>query len=161
RDQAVGPRARAGGRGATDRPTAPTRRRDGREDRGWPRRERRHRGDARGRPPAPPRGGMSLDDQIRDVLLGAAPELAARLREELGGPRRIPLAEAPVARRTVLDAERAGELSIYRTGQARLLDESELYAWIRRTGAPRRAPAEPADEVGELIAIGDERRRRR
>lgn len=110
---------------------------------------------------------MTLEDAIRQVVLGAATELAARLREELGRPRMILLDDAPVARRIVLDAERAGELPIYRVGQARLLDESELYAWIRRTGAPRRAPAvpavpaEPADEVGELIALGDERRRRR
>jgi hypothetical protein len=104
---------------------------------------------------------MSLEAEISAVVLAAVRDAAVELRAELGRPRLVPIKETVVAYRTILEAERAGDLQVYRVGHASLVDEAELYAWIRRTGAARREPkqSEPSDEIGQLIAIGDRRRR--
>jgi hypothetical protein len=96
---------------------------------------------------------------IRETLLAVVPELASALRAELDRPRMLPIRQAPVAYRAILAAERAGELTVYRVGHASLVDEQELFAWIRRNGSPPAPPGTAtADEIGELIAIGDRRR---
>jgi hypothetical protein len=74
----------------------------------------------------------------------------------------ISIRRAAVAYRAILAAERRGELQVYRVGHASLVDEAELYAWIRRTGVTRTDATGPAsDEVGKLIAISDRERRPR
>ena len=94
-------------------------------------------------------------------LLEAAAEAGARRALEQAAPEArcsmIPIKQAPVAYRALLDAERAGELRIYRKGKASLVDVAELEAWIRRAPRAADAPA-PADEAGELIAFNRERR---
>jgi hypothetical protein len=104
---------------------------------------------------------MSIEAEIHSVVLAAIRGAAAELRAELGRPRLVPIKETVVAYRAILEAERAGELQVYRVGHASLVDEAELYEWIRRTGAARAKPAavEEPDAIGELIAIGDRRRR--
>ena len=101
---------------------------------------------------------MSLDAAIRHALFGGVSELAAALRAELDRPRMVPVKEAPVAYRAILEAERAGELTVYRVGHTSLVDEQELFAWVRRTGAKPPPKEAPADEIGELIALSDRRR---
>jgi hypothetical protein len=104
---------------------------------------------------------MSIEAEISAVVLAAVRGAVADVRAEIGRPRLVPIKEAPVAYRLILAAERAGELQVYRVGHASLVDEAELYEWIRRTGAAREKPRQDkqADEIGELIAIGDRRRR--
>lgn len=105
---------------------------------------------------------MSLDDAIRETVTAALREALPAIRTELGRPRLLPIRETPVAYRAILAAEQRGELTVYRVGHASLVDEAELYEWVRRTGAPRDPKrAAPADEVGELIAINETRRARR
>lgn len=103
-----------------------------------------------------------MEAALRELLEAAAEAGARRALEQLnaGGPglSLIPIKQAPVAYRALLDAERAGELRIYRRGKASLVDAAELEAWIRR--APRPAPAAPGvDEAGELIAFNRTRRK--
>jgi hypothetical protein len=93
-------------------------------------------------------------------MLGVVPDVVAAVRKELERPRLIPIKDAPVAYRAILDAERRGELVVYRVGHGSFVDESELFAWIRRVGVPKAEP-EQRDAVGELIALGDARRERR
>ena len=112
-----------------------------------------------------------IDSAIRSALLGLVPELAARVREELGRPRMIDIQAGPVSRRAILAAERRGELAVYRPpgggtkgepGHASFVDELELFEWIRRHGSEReQAPEEPHDDVASIIEMGDRRRRRR
>jgi hypothetical protein len=104
---------------------------------------------------------MSLEAEISAVVLAAVRGAVADVRAELGRPRLVPIKETVVAYRAILEAERAGELQVYRIGHASLVDEGELYDWIRRTGAAREKPrqVEPSDEIAELIEIGDRRRR--
>ena len=102
---------------------------------------------------------MSLDAALRSAVLELVPEFAASVRAEFERPRLVPIKSAPVAYRAILDAERHGELAVYRVGHASFVDEAELFAWIRRVGVPKVEP-EQRDTVGELIALGDARRRR-
>jgi len=94
-------------------------------------------------------------------LIQEAAEAGARRALEQAAPEArcslIPIKSAPVAYRAILEAERAGELKVYRKGKSSLVDVAELEAWIRR--APRPADASPADEVGELVAFNRGRRR--
>jgi hypothetical protein len=104
---------------------------------------------------------MSLEVELQAVVLAAVRGAAAELRAELGRPRMVPIKETVVAYRAILEAERTGELRVYRVGHASLVDEAEFYEWIRRVGASRAEPppVEQTDEVGELIEIADRRRR--
>jgi hypothetical protein len=104
---------------------------------------------------------MSIEAEIQSVVLAAVRGVAAELRAELGRRRMLPIKETPVSYRAILEAERAGELRVFRVGHASLVDEAELYEWIRRAGAARAKPQPDhrPDEVGELIEIGDRRRR--
>lgn len=104
---------------------------------------------------------MSLEEAIRSFVADAVKQAAPLLRAELERPKMLPIKETPVAYRALLDAERRGELTIYRVGHASLVDEVELYEWIRRTGVGRAPEAEPVDETAKLIELGDARRRRR
>lgn len=98
-------------------------------------------------------------DALADVL-GA--KVAAAARDQLGRPRMLPIKDAPVSYRRLLEAERAGELRIYRVGHASLVDEVELFDWIKRSGArvAMSPEPEPADEIGALVEMNDVRRAR-
>jgi hypothetical protein len=102
---------------------------------------------------------VSIEATFRSALLELVPEIVAAVRAELGHPRMRPIKETPISYRRILDAERAGELHVYRIGHAALVDESELYDWIRKKGVEVERTDEPADEIGELISLGDQRRR--
>jgi hypothetical protein len=101
---------------------------------------------------------MSLEDAIRDIVLGIAPELVALVRAEVGRSRLLPIRETPVSSRRILEAERAGELQVYRVGHTALVDEAELHAWIKRTGT--QVATTGADPIAELVSANDARRRR-
>jgi hypothetical protein len=103
---------------------------------------------------------VSIDASVRDAMLGLVPEVVAAVRAELERPRLLPIKSAPVAYRAILDAERRGELAVFRVGHASFVDEAELFAWIRRVGTPK-PESEQRDAVAELIALGDARRNRR
>ena len=107
-----------------------------------------------------------IEESLRSAVLGLVPEFVASVREELGRPRMLPIKEAPVAYRAILAAEKAGELQVYRVGHAALVDEVELFSWVRRVGLRQDKPTmetepEKADEIGAIIEMGDERRKRR
>jgi hypothetical protein len=103
---------------------------------------------------------MSIEGELRNLVLAAFRDAAAELRAELGRPRMLPIKSCGVPYRQVLDAEKRGELVVYRVGNASLVDEGELYAWIRKTGVRREVEKQgPSDEIGELIEMGDRRRR--
>jgi len=101
---------------------------------------------------------VSLEAAIRQALLCGVSELVASVRAELDRPRMVPVKGAPVAYRAILAAEQAGELTVYRVGHTSLVDEQELFAWVRRTGAKQSPEVAPVDEIGELIALADRRR---
>jgi hypothetical protein len=71
----------------------------------------------------------------------------------------VPLRKAGVSYRGLLAAAKAGEIQIHRRGKAAFVDRNELDAWIRAGGstAKKREP----DDIGELIDITHQRRRRR
>ncbi|APU89275.1 hypothetical protein Rctr16k_14 [Virus Rctr16k] len=103
---------------------------------------------------------MQLADALRDLLEQAA-EAGARkalesIREQAPGVF-LPVKAAPIPYRAILDAERAGELVVYRRGKSSFVRRDELEAWIAR--APRRSST-PRDEVAEVIALNAERRTR-
>ena len=100
---------------------------------------------------------MSIDEVIRLAIRDALASEMATVMAELGRPRLISIKAAPVAYRAILAAEREGELTVYRVGHASLVDEADLYAWIRRVGA-QRSERPSGDEVADLIALGDQRR---
>lgn len=105
---------------------------------------------------------MSLDIAIRELVLGAVRAALPELRAELGRPRLLSIRELPVSYRLVLEAERAGEIRVYRRGKFSAVDEAEFVAWVKRAVAPRRAAnSEIADEIGEIIAATESRRARR
>jgi len=105
---------------------------------------------------------VSIENEFRSAVLSLVPELVAMVRAELGRPRMLPIKETIVSYRQILDGEKRGELTVYRVGHAALVDETELYAWIRRVGIigtnnPDAAPA--VDDIDRVIAIGDAKRR--
>ena len=107
---------------------------------------------------------MSLEGAIRAAILAHVGELAAAVREEIARPRMVPVKEAIVSYRAILDAEKRGALTVYRIGNASLVDEGELYAWIKREGVKRvEREAEPdeQDEIDALVDLADKRRRQR
>jgi hypothetical protein len=104
---------------------------------------------------------VSLDDAFHAVVLRLAPELVAAVRAELARSRMVPIKEAPVAYRAILDGERRGEIVVYRVGHASFVDETELYAWIKRIGVAAKAEPTPVDEIGELIAANSRRSQKR
>jgi len=113
------------------------------------------------------KAGAALDG-LRQLLAEAAEAGAQRALAKLPPERRgglVPIKQAPVAYRTILDAERAGELVVYRRGKASFVDVTELEAWIRRAPTRPARDTEPApppeDAVGELIALSNSRRQRR
>lgn len=102
-----------------------------------------------------------MESALRELLEAAAEAGARRALELAPAESRsslIPIKRAPVAYRAILEAERAGELTVYRRGKASLVDLAELESWIRRS--PRAADVRPAqsDEAGELIAFNRSRR---
>ncbi len=106
---------------------------------------------------------MSLDAAIRELVLGAVRDGLPVLLAELGRPRLISIRELPVSHRLVLDAERAGEIRIYRRAKFSAVDEAEFIAWVKRAPASAMRKPEPApvDEIGELIAANESRRSRK
>lgn len=105
---------------------------------------------------------MSLEAEIRSAVLASLREGLAELRAEVGRPRMIPIKSAPVAYRQLLEAERKAQLVILRIGHASFVDESELYAWIKKYGTDKPKVAQPAsDEIGELLDINAQRRGKR
>jgi hypothetical protein len=96
---------------------------------------------------------------LRGLLEQAAEAGARKALAESGGPRLVPIREAPVPYRAILAAERAGELRIYRRGRTSWVDSVELDEWIR--SAPQVEPdpeAAPTDEVDQIIAANRRRR---
>ena len=104
---------------------------------------------------------MSLDavlrDAVRDALTAELPGLLAQLQ---GQPRMLPIKATPVSYRLILEAEKRGELTVFRVGKASLVDAAQLFDWIRRVGQERRTAA-PTDAVGELLELDRERRAKR
>jgi hypothetical protein len=106
---------------------------------------------------------MSLDAAIREIVLGAVRDALPELRAELGRPRLISIRELPVSHRLVLEAERAGEIRVYRRGKFSAVDEAEFTTWVKRAPACVVRKIEPApvlDEIDEIIASNDVRRKR-
>ncbi|MEO7033099.1 MAG: hypothetical protein ABI548_04610 [Polyangiaceae bacterium] len=106
---------------------------------------------------------MSLDEAIRDAVRAAlVSELPAALAGLVEQSRLVPLREAGVSYRLLLSAEHAGELRIYRRGHSAFVERTELERWVLAAPAARATstPA-PRDEVGELLEIGDRRRKSR
>lgn len=101
-----------------------------------------------------------IDDALRQGLFGLVPELVARVREELGQPRMLPIKGTVVSYRQILDGERRGEIAVYRVGHSSFVAEDELFAWIRRTGATKQEPAEPIEASDEIAEVIDANRRR-
>lgn len=99
---------------------------------------------------------VTLEQHIRELVLAAFREALPEIRAELARPRMLPIKEAPVAYRAILEAEKRGELKVYRVGHASLVDEAELHAWIRRAGSTLERPDDEAERIIEL----NSRRRR-
>lgn len=101
---------------------------------------------------------MSLDAALRAAIAEA---IRSELPSQLSERRRlVPLDETRVARRALLAAEKAGELTIYRRGHSAFVEVEKLDAWIM--AAPKEAKPEAAtDEIGAVIELGDRRRRNR
>jgi hypothetical protein len=92
-----------------------------------------------------------VEDAVRRALADVQPGKGSKL---------TPIKGAKVAYRMILDAEKVHELRIYRKGHASFVDEDELDAWIKATGAnAATTPVVETDEVGELIALNHRRRR--
>jgi len=110
---------------------------------------------------------VSIETALRELLEAAAEAGARRALAEakLGtGPRLTPIKSAKIAYRLILEAEKKGELRVYRRGHASFVDDDELDAWIRRAAIVTTevvAPIEPTDDIGELIAMNNARRRPR
>ena len=109
---------------------------------------------------------MSLDAALRtaicDVLVAELPAVLAQLS---GEHRMIEIKSAPVSYRAILAAEKVSDLRVYRIGKTSLVDVTELYDWIRRTGTAKpsatTADEVAVDEVGDLIQINEQRRSKR
>lgn len=105
---------------------------------------------------------MSLEAELWRTLLPGVPELVAALLAHVERPRMLPIKEAPIAYRLILDAEKAGELTVFRVGHASFVDEAELFSYIKRAGVSCKPLAEPVgDDIDALIHSGDERRARK
>jgi hypothetical protein len=105
---------------------------------------------------------LSLDAVLREAVRDAlATELPAVLAHLHGEPRMLPIKETPVSYRLILEAEKRGELTVFRVGKASLVDASELFEWIRRAGCKQAAPATQPDAVGELLELDRARRAKR
>lgn len=105
---------------------------------------------------------MTIDAALTALIEAAAEAGARRALEALPPERRgglVPIREAPVAYRAILEAEHAGELRVYRRGKASFVDRDQLEEWIRR--APSGTAEPEPDEVAELIELHHRRRRRR
>jgi hypothetical protein len=102
-----------------------------------------------------------IEAALRAAILAHVPELAAAVRAEIERPRLLPIKSACVSYRAILEGEKRGELQVYRIGNASLIDESELYDWIRRVGVKATPqPEQQGDELGELIELQDGKRKR-
>jgi hypothetical protein len=100
---------------------------------------------------------QALQEAVRAALAAELPPLLAQLQAQ---PRMLAIKATPVSYRLILDAEKRGELTVFRVGKASLVDAAQLFEWIRRVGQQRRT-ATPADAVGELLELDRERRAKR
>jgi hypothetical protein len=104
---------------------------------------------------------VSLDAAIQAAVRTAlVAELPAVLRELQDRQRLISIRDLPVGHRTILEAEKAGEITVYRRGKYSAVDEAEFVAWVKRSPAPFK-PRQPTDDVGELLELNRERRAKR
>lgn len=102
---------------------------------------------------------MNLDAAIQAAVRMAIQTELPDVLAELGARQRlISIRELPVGYRTILEAEKAGEIAVYRRGKFSAVDEADFVAWMKR------APVKPSpvvDEVGELLELNRERRAKR
>jgi hypothetical protein len=106
---------------------------------------------------------VSLDVAIRELVLGAVRDALPALLSELGRPRLISIRELPVSYRLVLEAERAGEIRVYRRGKFSAVDEAEFIQWVKLAPASaiRKPEPAPVDDIEDLIAANEIRRTKR
>jgi hypothetical protein len=104
---------------------------------------------------------MTLDAAIaRAVADAIRAELPRVLDDHFGRDRLLAIDDTGVSRRLLLRAASAGEITIYRRGQSAWVRAEDLDRWILDAPDSRReTPADPVDEIGELIEMGERRQR--
>jgi hypothetical protein len=104
---------------------------------------------------------LSLDVAIQAAVRTAlVAELPAVLRELQDRQRLVSIRDLPVGHRTILEAEKAGEIVVYRRGKFSAVDEADFISWMKRAPATAK-PSQPTDDVGELLELSRERRAKR
>jgi hypothetical protein len=104
---------------------------------------------------------VTLDEQIQELILRGVRDAVPTLLAELGRPRLLSIRELPVSYRLILEAEKAGEIRVYRRGKYSAVDEAEFIQWMKRAPTLDAEPAPPSDEVGALIDLNNSQRKRR